>query len=179
MNKAEIEERYFDWMVDLVCGERYADDISYRELLSYLHSVEFIYIIPKDGNRASDGISLRRRFAYEFYDIPNADKYIEGPCSVLEMMIALSFRCEEIMDDPQIGNRTSQWFWRMLANLGLYGMTDDAFDERVAEDIVETFLERKYEPDGRGGLFRVFNSPKDMRSVEIWVQMCWFIDTIV
>ena len=34
-------------------------------------------------------------------------------CSVLEMMIALAIRCEEhIMDDPDVGNRTGQWFWK-------------------------------------------------------------------
>lgn len=42
------------------------------------------------------------------------------PCSVLEMIIALAIRLEEhIMDDPDIGNRTGQWFWDMIVSLGL------------------------------------------------------------
>lgn len=38
----------------------------------------------------------------------------------LEMIIALAIRLEEhIMDDPDIGNRTGQWFWDMIVSLGL------------------------------------------------------------
>lgn len=179
MTRREIEARYFEWMYDLVCGERYGSDISYRDLLTFLHDIEFTYFIPNDYNRAADGINLRRRFAYEFLEIPEADRYISGPCSVLEMMIALSIRCEEIMDDPDIGDRTGQWFWRMITNLGLGSMTDDRFDNYLAEEIMETFLDRDYEPDGRGGLFTVRDYPRDMRDVEIWVQMCSFLNTIV
>ena len=37
-------------------------------------------------------------------------------------------------------------------------------------------LERKYSRNGDGGLFTVNHSRYDLRSVEIWYQMCWYLD---
>ena len=177
MNR-NIEQEYFEWVYGLVCNNRYSEGYSYRELLSYLHHVEFTYTIRKDSDRAEDGIDLRYRFAYDT-GCGCADGYLEGPCSVLEMIVALAIRCEEqIMDDPRYGNRTAQWFWKMIRNLGLNGMTDERFDDRYAEDVIARFLNREYEPDGRGGLFTVKNCDYDLRYVEIWVIMLWYLDTI-
>ena len=126
-----IRNAYFNWLYEFVCDDRYSDEISFKKLLMHLHDKNFRYSILKDKNRAEDGIDLRRRFAYDYTDIENADEYITEPCSVLEMMLALSLRCEEnIMDDPNIGNRTTQWFWGMIANLGLGSMTDDRYDKK-------------------------------------------------
>ena len=178
MKARKIQQDYFEWLYDLVCDNRYSEDYSYRELLSYLHDVEFTYTIPKDANRAEDGVDLRYRFAYDT-ECSYADEYLDGPCSVLEMMVALAIRCEEqIMDDPRYGNRTAQWFWKMISNLGLNGMVDGRFDDIYAEDVIARFLNREYEPNGRGGLFTVRNCDYDLRYVEIWVIMLWYLDTI-
>lgn len=172
-----VWNEYFEWMFNLVCGKRFSEYISFRELLIHLHNTEFIFIIPRDVNRAKDGADLRRRFALiHGYD----DVYLDMPCSVLEMMIALSIRCEEsIMDDPYIGDRTGQWFWGMINNLGLGGMSDDRFDRRYVDGVIDRFLRRIYEPNGRGGLFTIRNTDRDIRDLEIWVQMCWYLDSIV
>jgi hypothetical protein len=147
-----------------------------------LHNTEFRYTISKDRNRAKDGIDLRYRFALtedQKYSYRSIMDYLDGPCSVLEMMIALSIRCEEtIMDDPNVGDRTGQWFWGMITNLGLGAMVDTRFDSRRVDEIIETFLDREYEPDGKGGLFTIRRCDKDLRSVEIWYQLCWYLDTI-
>ena len=96
------------------------------------------------------------------------------------MMIALAIRCEEnIMDDPHMGDRTGQWFWGMITNLGLGGMTDESFDIDSASRKIRRFLDRKYEPDGTGGLFTIPRCSVDLRTVEIWYQLCWFLDTII
>ena len=179
MDEQRINDEYFEWMCELICGNRYAEAVSYRKLLAYLRSIEFTYSIPRDKNRAEDGLDLRYRFAYET-NIKHAEDYIHGPCSVLEMMVALAIRCEEnIMDDPSYGNRTGQWFWGMIVNLGLGFMTDSRFDEQFVDDIIFRFLNREYEPDGKGGLFTVRNCKYDLRTVEIWYQMCWYLDTFV
>lgn len=171
MARRDINDDYFEWMLDLVCRDRYAREISFRKLLRYLHDVEFVYSIPNDANRAEDGIDLRRRFSYGYA--------LSGPCSVLEMLIALAIRCEEsIMDDPKIGDRTRQWFWRMITNLGLGSMTDDKFDIDKAEYIIERFLDREYEPDGTGGLFTIRYCDYDLRDVEIWIQLGWYLNGI-
>lgn len=174
----EIANEYFDWLFNVVCGRRYSKQVSFRKLLMHLHNTEFIYSIPRDENRAEDGIDLRYRFStFKGY---NAFEYLDGPCSVLEMMIALSIRCEEnIMDDPNKGDRTGYWFWGMITNLGLGSMTDDRYDRNLTDDILARFLNREYDPDGKGGLFRIRNCNQDMRGAEIWFQLCWYLDSIV
>ena len=173
----EIADSYFEWMVKLVCEGRYEGPNSYRKLLLHLHNTEFIYYLPRDGDRATDGVDLRYRFAYRNPDIRDAERYLKGPCSVLEMMIALAIRCEEqIMVDPKIGDRTGQWFWKMITSLGLGGMIDSRFNKSYVEEVVYKFLNRDYEPDGRGGLFRINNCGRDMRELGIWDQLSYFLD---
>lgn len=182
MNKNELEQRYFEWICQLVCNERYSKALSYRKLLTALYETEFIYILTMDGNRADDGIELRYRFGYECgYDISKISENIDTrPCSILEMMTALAIRCEEhIMDDPAFGNRTGQWFWNMIVSLGLGSMSDSRFDELYLDNVITRFLNRDYERNGRGGLFTVNNNRDDLRNVEIWYQMCWYLDEII
>ena len=177
MTRMLVNNAYFEWMYRKMCGDRFHKDVTFKNLLMFLHSTEFIYSIPRDANRAEDGLGLRYRFAYE---TGYAEVYLEGPCSVLEMMIALVIRCEEtIMDDPSLGDRTAQWFWGMIVNLGLGSMDDSRFDRDYASCIVTRFLNREYEPDGTGGLFTIKRCPYDLRDVEIWYQMNWYLDTIV
>lgn len=181
MTRDAVINYYFEWLSDLVCDQRYSEQISYRKLLMRLHDTEFRWSIPKDENRAEDGLDLRWRFA-NVYDIPFdlVEDAIDEPCSVLEMMIALSIRCEEtIMDDPTIGDRTDQWFWGMIVNLGLDSMVDTRFDKQFVDDILERFLDREYERDGRGGLFTIKHCKYDLRKAEIWHQLSWYLGTIV
>lgn len=175
MYRDKVNNEYFAWLYELVCGDMDVIQLSYTKLMTHLHNTEFVYLIPKDYNRADDGIELRRRFEMNHGYSPN----FRGPCTVLEMMVALAVRCEEtIMDDPRMGDRTRQWFWEMVANLGLNGMTDARYDESYVEDVLTRFLERDYEPDGTGGLFTVRNCKYDLRDVEIWFQLCWYLDNI-
>lgn len=175
----EIDNKYLDWMIDIVYQERYPDQISFKKLLICLNNIEFRYSIPRDSNRAQDGLGLRYRFALS-KDDRYLSNYLLGPCSVLEMILALAIRCEEnIMDDPSKGNRTGQWFWGMIVNLGLGSMTDDRFDESFVHYTITRFLNREYAPDGRGGLFTINNCKYDLREVEIWYQLNWYLDTFV
>lgn len=174
-----VEEEYFNWLYDYVCKGRSHEKVSYVKLFKALHRIEFIFTIPNDINRAKDGVDLRYRFAM-MKDDDRIMEMLDGPCSVLEMMLALSIRCEEtIMDNTGYGDRTSQWFWNMMSNLGIGRMTDDIFEEYIVEDIIYTFLERRYEPDGKGGLFYIKGCEDDLRRVEIWIQLCWYLDKFV
>lgn len=183
MRHEEVNDAYFKWIFDLVCKDRFAPEISFRELLLHLHNTRFRYSILRDKNRAKDGEDLRYRFALTRAEYPDEiDKILDilnRPCSVLEMMVALAIRAEEaIMDDPNIGDRTSQWFWTMLSNLGLASMSDRYFDREYVINTVERFMDREYAPDGKGGLFRVRDCDRDLRNVEIWYQLCWYLDSI-
>ena len=168
MTRYALTDKYFEWLCELVSND---ESFSYSKLLRHLHNTEFRYLNPKDRNRAVDGEDLRWRFR-------RCDLRL-GPCSVLEMMVALAIRMEEtIMDDPIIGDRTSQWFWGMIVNLGLGSMTDVRYDSDRVDEVIETFLEGEYERDGRGGLFRIRNYHGDVRSLGIWTQLCYYLDTI-
>ena len=175
-----IINKYFEWLFDIVCGGRYIN-VSFRKLLMFLHDTEFTFSIAKDENRAYDGIELRRRFGLmNGYSEEQIEGYLFGPCSVLEMMVALAIRCEEtIMDDTEYGDRTGQWFWKMISNLELSSMSDDMFDKKYATYVINRFLNREYEPNGKGGLFTINNCDEDLRNVEIWYQLCWYLDSII
>ena len=181
MTRERICNEYFNWLYDLIGGNRKSKQISYRKLLKHLHNTDFRYYISKDRNRARDGEDLRYRFALDCYYDTEPDYImdtLEGPCSVFEMMVALAIRCEETMDDPGIGDRTGQWFWGMIVSLGLGAMLDSRYDVDEVDDIIDRFLERDYEPDGVGGLFTIENCHRDLRDVEIWNQMWWYIGSI-
>ena len=176
-----INADYFEWLYEGMCGDRYSKNVSYRKLLERLHNINFRYTIPNDRNRANDGKNLRYSFAVAEGCEDNPEmitEYLEGPCSVFEMMVALAQRCESVMDDPKIGDRTGQWFWGMIANLGLNGMTDNRYDEQYVNDVINRFLDREYKSNGKGGLFTIRNCEYDLRDVEIWYQLCWYLDTI-
>jgi len=182
MTRIKLNKEYFEWMYQLVCKDGYSKRLSYRKLLAHLHDVEFTYILEMDGNRAEDGIDLRYRFGYECqYNNHTIETYLDNrPCSVLEMLTALAIRCEEhIMDDPDIGNRTGLWFWNMISNLGLSSLDDVRFDSGYLNRVINLFLNRKYKRNGEGGLFTVKNCKHDLRTVEIWYQMCWYLDDIL
>ena len=175
-----INNEYFEWLFDLVCDRELSETVSYRKLLMLLRSIDFTYSIPMDKNRAHDGLDLRYRFTLVNHYEPYIADEIEGPCSVLEMMIAMAIRCEEtIMDDPTVGDRTVQWFWGMINNLGLSYQTDTRFDKIFVTDTIQKILNREYAPDGRGGLFRVRNCRRDLREVEIWYQLNWYLDSFI
>ena len=179
MFQDQIINDYFEWLWNFTKCRGHSQN---RKIITLLHNIEFRYSIPMDANREEDGIDLRYRFITEVGIPKNYQEvygYLDGPCSVLEMMIALAIRCEEsIMDDPDIGDRTSEWFWLMMKNLGLDYMNDRKFDRDIAEEKISIFLDRKYKRNGEGGLF-VVNGRRDLRKVEIWYQMCWYLDTIM
>lgn len=176
LSENEIKKEYFEWLYKQVCGLRTPEDVSHLKICSHLHDREFTFIIPNDVNRAIDGCDLRYRFAEEIGDRTVID-ILYGPCSVLEMMVALAIRIEEtIMYNTEYGDRTTQWFWSMMYNLGINNMSDEVYDMNVADDIIDIFLNRDYEYDGKGGLFRIRDTADDLRQFEIWTQVCWYLD---
>ena len=174
MIKKDICYEYFEWMISLIRDERHPNE-KYSKLLSFLYDTEFYWTMENDRNRAIDGEDLRIIFANDSgHTERNVLLSLNRPCSVLEMMVALSRRCEDhIMDDPDMGDRTGQWFWSMIENLGLDCVDDYNFDADHTGRVVDRFLERRYERNGNGGLFTVTSYSKDLRRVEIWYQAMW------
>lgn len=174
VRRETVSDEYFNWLCDLVHEDSYRYDHSYRELLFYLYSRDFTYDTRSmDENRAIDGINLRHRY-FKVVPIFFADK----PCSVLEMLIALSLRMEDIMRDTEHDDQTDRWFWEMITNIGLHDMTDDRFNIRKVQYLVSKLLTRTYSSRGEGGLFIIPHCVYDLRRVDIWYQMHWYLDNI-
>ncbi len=171
----DIAQDYFHWLCEMVHIDQ--GNTSYWILAKDLHHIDFYSLVAHDENRALDGIELRDEYLSEI----NYPKYvdIEGECSVLEMIIALARRMDFETSDPydleESVDRTAFWFWEMLDNLGLTKFSDDAYVELegqiYVEWIIDLLLERKYEPNGLGGLFPLDYCEEDQREVEIWYQM--------
>lgn len=159
------------------------DGTGYSKLLRCLHNTRFTARMLLDEDREEDGSDLRNMFKKEFgYDSPNIQsKFLDTrPCSILEMMVALCIRCEDhIMDDPSIGDRTSKWFWDMVESLGLSGMRDTNFDEAYTARVLARFNNREYFKNGRGGLFMSNDPNVNMLDMDIWYQMCYYLNTIL
>ena len=175
-----LENRYFNWIVKKIHLIRDIKvDHQYTKLLKYLYNRSFeYYILPMDGNRSEDGIDLRYTFGYEEkIDQHEIERYLDHrDCSMLEMMVALAIKAENIVGDSTLGDRTGLWFWEMIGSLGLLGSDDPNFDEKKVEMIIDRFINHDYKPNGAGGLFIVYDPPHDMRDTEIWNQMCWFLN---
>lgn len=173
----EIKNKYFDYLVDIV--DPVGKKTPYKKMLSALHKTVF-ECLPFDSDRESDGMEMRKRFYDDTIGVTKSDmRYLNEPCSVLEMMVALALRCEEtIMDDPKYGNRTKQWFWEMIKSLGLKNANDRLFDEGTFNRIMEQFLHRQYSRDGKGGLFMIKDCRDDLTDYDIFTQLCWYINSI-
>ena len=122
------------------------------------------------------GVGLRYRYSI-YVKRDDVIDILNEPCSVLEMILALAIRCEDtIMANVRYGDRTTQWFWSMIKNLGLSYMTDERFNKDKAIRIIYKFMERQYEPNGRGGLFYMPDRNEDLTQIDIWTQLCWYLD---
>lgn len=177
----ECKEKYFDWIYDYVYGNDSLShpDTSRSRLLMELHTIPYIPIFRGDENRANDGIYLRHKFVYRNRMNPKFEEYLVGPCSVLEMMAALAIRCEEtIMDDPEYGDRTQQWFKDMIVSLDLGDMSNSRFDKYKVHNAIDQMMHHKYEPNGKGGLFTVYHCDRDLRNEELWIQLQLYINEI-
>lgn len=179
MTKNELKQKYFDWIYQLVAHADVHGEPSYHILLERLFDEEFRFQLPMDANRAEDGEELRYHFGHEQHISDGmVQAYLDDrPCSILEMMVALAIRCDEqIMYDPDAGSQVYIWFWEMIDSLGLSDMSDSRYRGAKVEEIINTFLNREYQKNGKGGLFYTRRPNVDMRNMEIWYQMCWYLN---
>lgn len=182
MTENLLRKKYFLWMCQIVDTDRKIHVGSYRSLLEKLNNIDFYAILPMDENRADDGIELRYRFGRDCgYPASMIASMLDvAPCSVLEMMVALALRGEHhVAEDTIYGDRTGRWFWSMIKSMALTDQCDDMFDPAVVQDSVHRMLERNYAANGRGGLFTLQNPREDLRHVEIWYQMMWYLSEVL
>lgn len=172
MKNDYVLDEYFDWLYFKVVRNG-----SYRKLLSMLHNMSFRFYVDYDDNRAADGVNLR----WHYVDDGGYDDILrwKKDCSVLEMLIAAAMQMELIIGEPDEEYSLAHWFWMFMDNLDLLDMTDDRYDKTYIYGRVSMFLDRTYEPDGYGNIIYIPNIREDLRDVEIWSQMCWYMDSIL
>ena len=177
-------ESYFDWLKSFTIDERVHDDerLSYSKLIKQLWKIEFVPELGNDVDRASDGLDLRTRYNDilakkaghgEFYTPDVRD--IFGKCRVLEMLIALSMRMYDMMQDLGIYNSVSRWFWEIMESLDFEFLDDNNWHDdgwNPTYRFVNCTCEHIMYHDGpyvggQGGWFRLNN----WENMEIWYQM--------
>lgn len=163
---------YFNWLIGQVTA---IPRPNMGKLYASLYFHEFIWILDRDRNRASDGVELRDQYMdsrnIQAFSLPE----LQQPCSVLEMMVALAQRCDFQTMTNYDDNKAWYWFDEMLKSLGLYDMDDQNFDEGFVDYVLNRWMMREHDTDGNGGLFYIPGFDMDMRKMEIWYQMCNFI----
>lgn len=166
-----MEDSYFCWLEGLI-GDSYIVT-NYQKLLWKLFVTDYIWELDYDRNRAADGLYLRREFTSQ----TGLTIVSERQCSILEMLIALARRAEDdIMHDPNYGDRSGLWFWTMMQNLGLDIYDDWHWFEDEVNKILDVFMHRRYERNGAGGAFPVRAASRDLRNTDLWWQMNAYLE---
>lgn len=173
--EAHIRQDYFQWLCELVRAD---GEDSYELLCKKLHDVPFIPKVDRDENRAMDGLQLRERYESNNYCPGYLDSV--GPCTVLEMMIALSERMDfELSSCDDNDTHADVYFWEMIRNLELDHYSDEVYcaytDDYFIDNILNRLIHRSYHRNGKGGLFPLRCPKGDQRRVEIWLQMNAYI----
>lgn len=173
-----MDDIYFSILCSMIRDDYVPNPSRYRKVLWRMYSMEFIPIMHMDENRVSDALSFRERY---FYDSSGTTKkFLEKPVNILELMVSLADRLEtETMRGTVDRDRTADWFWYMMYSLGLTDMTDDVYDDAATAKILRRFLRRRYERNGKGGLFTISGTSSDMRKLEIWYQAALYLDEVL
>lgn len=173
--------KYFCWVVNNVYNREVSHE--YDALMKYIFQKKYEYDNWYDENRKSDGLSMRRDWfrENEGFDISERDKKFRdtAPCSWLEMFVAFAMRIESLKADPDVGDRTPQWFWLMMTSLGLSKMTNAKFNPKEANKILHTLAYHEFNEDGSGGgLFVIHDPTKNMKTSDLWYQMQYYLSEI-
>lgn len=166
--KDRIWADYRAWLLWRVGFENIRGHDRYEQLMEQLMDSPFEYQIPRDENRARDGLDLRDEF---FSDSGIRGSFEEEDCMVLEMLIGLSIRIEnEYIGDPAEVH-PERIFWEMIKNLGLDRFDDRHYDRDYIFEKLGRWLKREFRRNGEGSIFPLRHPRQDQREIEIWSQM--------
>ena len=172
LEKYTIQDEYFEWICRLLFA---GQENRYRRLLGRLHGRPFESFVPNDENREFEGRNLKRVFCEEMRYNWALPGFFEENASVLEVIVGLAIRCCETLADDENNMRIDQWFWLLISNCGLIRFTDDRFSSLDVDEIVDRVVYRRYERNGVGGLFPLKRARRDLRKVELWYQMSYYL----
>lgn len=175
MSKHPLIEDYLRWLEPQIREQDQRPNNTYWDLLNIMFQTIFESHVEFDDNRMADGLDLRIEFCYASHIRPNALQDL-GPCSFLEVLIGLSRRLSFAA-----GGSAPGWAWQLLTNLELQKMSDPIGERRARkiEGILDTCINRTYDPSGQGGFFPLYPHPDDDQTqVEIWYQMAAYISEL-
>lgn len=160
---------WINWLLGQVdYMQRYAYGLHIHRVISALANISFEPMIQEDVGEVQNVMVLRDCNPELLHG------YFED-VTVLEILVCLAIRMEELMLDDSYGDRTGQWFFTMLHNLGLL---DERFrDENLKGEKTPDILRMVYE-QVRGFLTRdtvgkyPFNLPdrEEERHMSLWMQ---------
>jgi len=172
-NRVTVED-YLEWLEpqlrDEYNGRTYGDLL----ILMFEKKFEVHPQVPMDENRMADGVELRVDFMRDTNVRPTLMPDL-GPCTFLEVVIALSRRMAFVG-----GGSAPGWAWQLLSNLELDRMSDPLrpSKQRRAVQIMDYVIERRYYPDGTGGFFPLNDADDDQTRIELWYQMNAYISEL-
>jgi len=166
-----VFREYFGYLCSLVGSPDIV--ISRENLLETLFRTKFVTIIPYDDNRIEDGRNIREEFA----DLTGTEVSPYFPGTVLEVLIGISRRLNFILYDFSGGDKTQDLFWKLIENLDLILVERNESDTERNKEIIDRFITREYDFNGRGGIFPLYRRPKeDQRKIELWYQMANWVN---
>lgn len=154
-------------------------------LLQDLFHTRYRSGVGNDANRGGDGLQLRDIYIHSKpLNASETEADVDainglGDPNMLEVMIGICLRLEDMTRSFVPDNSPSHWMLRLLDNLNLLTLTDDIYTKingnQIVYDTMETLLNREYDSLGHGSLFPMKdtkrNRKRDYRTVEIWYQM--------
>lgn len=172
-----IPETYYQWLLYKVCTNEQAS--MYDKLLRYLAGSRFYSDVDRDDNLLEHCRYMREDFAEEANDNGVRVDIPKGDVTLLEVMINLSIKAEDIMQDLDEVDY-ARWFWAMMKNSGLGFYTNYRYNEGGARTHIKRILDRTYEPNGKGGLFYIpgIDERYDLSEIELWYQLMWYINYV-
>lgn len=165
-------EYYLRWLDHQLTSESSQPTRGYSDLVQVMFDTPFAWSVPMDDNRMADAMELRSEFA-EGHGVPRMVMEELGPCSFIEVLIGLSRRMSFIA-----GGSSPRWAWQLLVNLRLERMWDRLSRSKMQQvlHILETVIQRTYEPNGVGGFFPLAWPDRDQTQVELWYQMNSYVE---
>lgn len=176
---------YSKWLTKQIGDSTYKNK-SYSILFKILFNIYFTPILELDKNRTSDIVSLLREpyintiNRKQLFTDKDVNSFLSETPRFLELIISLGMRIDsDFLREINGVDNSRIYFWMILKNLELLQYDDDSFKEENVLKIIDILTKvntRTYTFNGKGGLFPLEYTEIDQRNVQIWDQMCTFVN---
>lgn len=178
MIDAYISENYFDWLKSETFLTK-KDQRDYEGALRLLHDIPFVWYLHSDDNRSGDAVAFRQ---YEYLDQlqvpPDVNQVALGQWamsspSVLEVLLGCARRWHYTYGDWSVPFYFGHMFRGLQLNM-FPGRTLEPGTQEAIRDIVDTWLNRQFSPNGLGSPWPLSGDwihYDDQRTVDMWGQM--------